>query len=431
MKFVVFFGIFTIFQSTLVFSQSNASLFAQELRTLKGQFNIEQWAYVVKKGDSILCQNEVLKNETLLFPIASLTKVFAAIIIMKFVENQKLSLDDSIHQYSTDTTLPNSIKIKHLLSHTSQGEIGKAFYYSNSRYALLGTIIEKVSGKSFESVLYEYILQPAQMNNTFLLKDSNVNDKIGKIAKGTLEYGFSASGGLVSCIEDLIKFDNFLNQHLISTSKKTMFEPFYTNSPYGLGIFTQKIAGNLVVWGYGQSSSFSSLYIKIPNKNLTFILLANNNKLNNYPKLIFGDITTSWFALSFFEHFLLKKSLKNEKKLANALNECGLENYEKAIINASTLKKNKSTNSLKKLYLFYTLKLKTKSHLFDKDIEKIGKKLQQKEVNNPYLHFYLGNYYDMRGNNEKATQHFRLLMNLPNFDRNWYTEEAENYFNTP
>jgi hypothetical protein len=420
--------------NTLLFSQPSTSVFAQEMQTLKMQFAIKQWAYIVKKGDSILYQTPDIDSNTLLFPIASLTKIFAGTLLMQFVENQQLSLEDDVIKYLPNLSAYSTIKVKHLLSHTSQGEVGETFYYSNSRYALLGKILEKISGKTFETLLQEHILKPARMQDTFLLKDSLQTQKWGsKIAKGKYEYGFSASGGMVSCAEDLMRFDDFLNQNVSENARKLMFQPFYANAPYGLGIFTQKIAGKSVVWGYGQASSFSSLYIRILEDNLTFIFLANNNSVNNYPKLINGDLTTSLFALCFLKYFVFmkdkNKGLENEKYFANALNESGFSNYGNAIKNLKLLNK-KSLFSISGLYLLYTLKLKTRTNSFDKIIEKVSKKLLKEDEQNPYVHFYLGNYYDLNGNTDKTRYHFNLLKNLPNFDRNWYTEEAENYFKT-
>jgi CubicO group peptidase (beta-lactamase class C family) len=91
--------------------------------------------------------------------MASLTKIFSAVLIMKLVEEKKLDLDEPINKYVTNRNIADSIKIEHILSHTSQGDIGQQFYYSG-RFGWLTTVIEKASGNSFEKEINEKIIQP-------------------------------------------------------------------------------------------------------------------------------------------------------------------------------------------------------------------------------------------------------------------------------
>ena len=104
--------------------------------------------------------------------------------------------------------LGDSILIKHVLSHTSQGNTGKEFYYS-SRFGLLTNVIEKASGKSYADMFNEEILIPLELKNTFLLKDSIQIAKekriIAKpyildngIENGFIDFGYSSSAGIVS-----------------------------------------------------------------------------------------------------------------------------------------------------------------------------------------------------------------------------------------
>ena len=83
--------------------------------------------------------------------------------------------------------------------------------------------------------------------------------------------------------------------------------PFRTSSgisPYGLGIFSQTFLDKQIVWGFGQDDGFSSLMLKVPEDDVTLVLLANNNLMSDPPRLINGDITYSLFALSFLKHFV-------------------------------------------------------------------------------------------------------------------------------
>ncbi|MDX1904530.1 MAG: serine hydrolase [Thermonemataceae bacterium] len=413
-----------------LFAQQNIANFEKEITRLQLHYKVENITVLVKKGEQYLYQKKALNQDTLLFPVASLTKIFASVLVMQLVENQQLSLDNSIIKFLPDTKLTTNIQVKHLLSHTSQGEVGKAFYYSNSRYTLLTQVIEKASGKKFETLLNERILKPLKMQHTFLLKDSSEIKKWGnKMAKGKYEYGFSASGGLVSCIEDLALFDYGLDFNILltQTSKDLIFTPFYKNSPYGLGIFTQNISSNQIIWCYGQASSFASLYVKVPQENLTYIVLADNNTMNNYPKLIYGDLTTSLFALSFLENFVSKLP-PSKKILAEVLTEIGRGSAAEAQHQIKKMTYSKKISPVVVLYALFSLKIKLKTTEFDNKIKHLGKKIMKNEPQNPYLYFYLGNFYNLNGDSAKANQHFTILQTLPNFDRNWYTEESEHYF---
>ncbi len=135
------------------------------------------------------------------FFIGSITKQFTAACIMILIERNLLKLDDPIIMYLPDYPRPNGdkITIRHLLTHTSgipdytnfpevilkrtqplsteylidlfknwplEFEPGSKFSYSNSGYLLLGEIIEKISGQSYEAFLEHEILKPLGMNDS-------------------------------------------------------------------------------------------------------------------------------------------------------------------------------------------------------------------------------------------------------------------------
>jgi CubicO group peptidase (beta-lactamase class C family) len=138
-----------------------------------------------------------------IFDLASVTKVFTAVAIMKLVEQGKLKLTDDIHQYFSNFPYP-PITVYHLLTHTSgledyqadpvRNAIGKKadnteiektyvqvhlkekfapgsnWSYSNTNFLLLALIIEKVSGITFPEFLSKYIFIPAKMVHSFVLE---------------------------------------------------------------------------------------------------------------------------------------------------------------------------------------------------------------------------------------------------------------------
>ena len=118
-----------------------------------------------------------------------------------------------------------------------------------------------------------------------------------------MDYGYSASAGIVSTARDLIRFNQALDLNTLITkdSKEAMFSPFQDGLPYGYGIFTQKIKGLDVVWAYGQYDCYSSLFMKVPDRNITLVLVANNNLMSDPARLIMGGRYIVTFCTKLFE----------------------------------------------------------------------------------------------------------------------------------
>ena len=132
------------------------------------------------------------------FPVASVTKIFTATLVMRLVQDGKLGIDAKVGDLLPD--LPETwraVTLRQLLTHTSglpdmivdpmkglwlgetreealakaaplplQFEAGTAWSYNQTNYILLGMILERVSGKSLEALLQESILGPLQMKST-------------------------------------------------------------------------------------------------------------------------------------------------------------------------------------------------------------------------------------------------------------------------
>ena len=463
----------------------NAEKFTSEIIELKDYFQIPGLAVSIEKDGSIVYENYLgvsdLENQTkldstVLFPIASVTKVFSGVLIMKLVEQEKISLEEPINTYLSKPILEDSVLVKHVLSHTSQGKIGQEFYYS-SRFGFLAQVIEKASRKSFLEVMDEEILVPLKLKNTFLLKDSTQIIK-GKrilakpyildigVENGFIDFGYSSSAGIVSNLHDLAIFNNALDQNLLLSqqSKDKMFSSFKTDLPYGYGIFNQEFQNLNIVWAYGQYDCYSSLLLKIPAKNISFTLLANNNLLSDPARLIYGDITSSLFVMSFLKNYIFEfdemelfekpalvtmndfsnKEFYRKKILAQALAESYMARFQPEKLQSSAklltfvfseypdyldyadanLLHNLSF--LKDIAFYMEL---GEFNNFDIQIVRIGEKLLSEEPENPYVHSYMGTYYARKGNTEKAKYHFESIVNAKNFSKNWYTKEAQNWLN--
>ena len=110
--------------------------------------------------------NERLATPSTSFHVASLTKTFASVIIMRLVEEGRMSLDDPVSDYGVDLPNADAILVRHLMTHTSEGSPGAAFSYNGNRFGELGKVIEEASGRSFADLLVETILRPLNLSNT-------------------------------------------------------------------------------------------------------------------------------------------------------------------------------------------------------------------------------------------------------------------------
>ena len=117
----------------------------------------------------------------------------------------------------------------------------------------------------------------------------------------------TASTGVVSTVWDLARFDAALDDDSVVLDPLTRDRAWQPagSLPTGLGWFVQRYNGERVVWHFGLvRDAYSALYIKIPDRNLTLIMLANSDGLAAPYTLANGDITASLFAKTFLQLFV-------------------------------------------------------------------------------------------------------------------------------
>lgn len=322
-----------------IYGQTNSRFESELDRVFTNHFNpVEPGCEVI-----ITKQGKVLYNKSfgsanlelnvpirpeMVFNLASITKQFTAVAILKLVEEEKISLKDSLQQYIPEYPSKNHlITIENLLTHTSgikdymQIDYGKPymerwdftpkeiidlfkvypleftpgtkFSYSNSGYFLLGYIIEKVSGQTYQNYIKENILTPLHLNHTYYdTKDIIVPNRVnGYYKEGdgyiNAEYwsptiAYSA-GGLLSNAKDLWKwFDALLNYNLIK--KETLakaFTPFIltdgstTNYGYGWHIFNSSSGIKSIEHG-GKMTGFITNQIYYPGQDIFIAILCNS-----------------------------------------------------------------------------------------------------------------------------------------------------------
>lgn len=245
-----------------------------------------------------------------IFHLASLTKTFASATILKLAQDGKLSLDDNVSKYGIHFTNSNDVRVWHLMSHTSEGTPGEQFRYNGNRFAQLDRVIARAAGKTFAELLKNTITAPHGMTCTGPSTDAALRAHLvpGFAGDGkSIAYPatFSSAAGTVSCVEDLLTYSMaWDSDKLVSAASKAKLWTATRSGtgaklPYGLGWFVDEIDGQKIVWHYGLWTGISALIIKLPEKHLTYVLLANNDQLGLPTRLGSGDLLSAPFARVF------------------------------------------------------------------------------------------------------------------------------------
>jgi CubicO group peptidase (beta-lactamase class C family) len=276
------------------------------------------------------------------FRLASVTKQFTAAAIMLLARDGKLSYDDSLTKFFPEfPAYGQGITVRNLLNHTSGledyeplygremrdtpadgipqikdahvlellgGQSGTKFApgsrweYSNSGYAVLAMLVERVSGQPFGDFLRDRIFRPLRMHNT-LAYEKGKND-IPRRAYGYLKDGGAwkfadqsttsavlGDGGIYSSVDDLAKWDRALrNNTLLSVPQMqpalTSVEvpggvktPDGTQSGYGFGWFLDTYRNHRQMWHYGETMGFRTSIQRLPDDGITVIVLCNRTDL--------------------------------------------------------------------------------------------------------------------------------------------------------
>jgi CubicO group peptidase (beta-lactamase class C family) len=318
----------------------NLTEFTERIDGIRRELGIPGMAGVVMLGDSVVWEGllgyadvaaQRPVSRTTHFHLASLTKTFASTIVMQLVEQGLVSLDATVNTYGVAMPNASAVRVRHLLSHTSEGEPGTAFRYSGDRYALLDQVILSATGESFAKRVVDRIITPLALEHTapnpanvdafgFSPLDrpsylSALATGYGRSAGGTPPVAaypshFSSAAGLVSTALEVARYSVALDGgQFISPATRAIA---YTravgtggrNLPHALGWFVSDIEGQQLVWHYGYWIGNSSLIIKVPARRLTFVVLTNSDQLSAPFNLGAGDLTSSPVARAFVTGFV-------------------------------------------------------------------------------------------------------------------------------
>ncbi len=314
--------------------------FETRLESIRGALYIPGMSAAIAKGGQVVwargfgyadVENQIPVDPTTPFHLASLTKPFASALIMQLVEAGMLDLQEPISTYGIDLGGSYTIRVIHLLTHTSEGEAGSNYRYNGDRFDRLNSVIQGVSGTSFCKLLVREIIDPLQLEHTApnpmspdncMLATQTERDAfeqempIGYTSDGerrmTYPSYFGAAAGLVASALDLAEFSLALDKDMLFSqeTKELMFTPMVSNSgetlPYGLGWFIHWENNLKIIWHYGYWTAISSLIIKVPEKDITFVLMANNDMLSRASHEIGSDsdVTRSVPAEEFLNGFV-------------------------------------------------------------------------------------------------------------------------------
>ena len=285
----------------------------------------------------------------MVFRLGSITKQFTAVSILMLAQEGKLGLQDEITKFLPDyPTQGKRITVEHLLTHTSgiqsytdmpewlplwrkdftvkelvdffkdkpmQFEPGHSWAYSNSGYILLGAIIEKVSGKTYEEFVTEKIFKPLGMKgSTYGSTERIIPRRIPGYQAG--KGGFVnapylsmtqpyAAGSLLSTVDDLAVWSDavFAGKLVRKEWLDKAFTPYALangeSTGYGYGWLVGDFAGHRSIEHGGGINGFSTYEMTLPEDRIFVAILTNSAIAGRDPEP--RAVKIAWLALGLTE----------------------------------------------------------------------------------------------------------------------------------
>ncbi len=302
-------------------------------------------AMMIIKDDSIVKTGFYgLANVEFRFPsrintnyrMASVSKQFTAMAILMLIDKNKLSFQTSLKDiFSGFPEYGNKITVQHLLTHTSglldyenlmkedrkepildhevlelmmqqdstKFEPGSNYSYSNTAYAILAQIVEKISGIAYSAYMKDQIFEPLKMNNSviyqkdtkiknrafgYTLKDNNIH-----FTDQSMTSAVQGDGGVYTSLSDYYLWDQALQNNILIPEdlQKKAWTPQYLdqekNEGYGYGWRIKFIGDVKIVSHSGHTRGFTNYVVKIPAQKLTVVIFSNRNNEDTILKI--GD----------------------------------------------------------------------------------------------------------------------------------------------
>lgn len=282
------------------------------------------------KGVTGISHNGTPITSDMLFGIASNTKLFTGVLLLKLAENNIVQLDDSLHQYlPTFTNIDSNITIRQLLNHTAglddvtsitgyadsmlnnpnriftAGELitwagpplfqaGTGWSYCNTNYLLAAMIAESATGQSYSQLLRDSILTPLQLDSTFLSVYESLlftvahpwqngvnNNSIPRTSTNSAAW---AAGAMYSTAWEMAQwYDALMNGQVLNTNSFNELTTFVGSGNYGMGI-SQNTALGRTVWTHGGAiwGGYNSSMMYDPATGIIICVLINQYPAQAY-----------------------------------------------------------------------------------------------------------------------------------------------------
>lgn len=301
------------------------------------QYNIPGLSIGIVKNDSIIyakgygvksINNKTVGSKNSIFHTASISKLFTALAIVQLEKDQRLNINDRLVKIIPELNYRDDrvekITIKSLLNHTSgipdirnyhwennnqsdnslkeyvlglnlklKSEPSSEYHYSNLGYDILGYVIEKVSGQSFEDYVKKNIFYKSGMLISdfryFKIPDSlktsphsknwlTKNIYLRKVYPYTREHAPSST--LNTSAKELSNWMIYFLRTLENPNSKKivskMIEPSFKSYPYiGLGFQLNTLYSKKTIGHYGGDKGYRSYLLMIPEEKIGLVLLAN------------------------------------------------------------------------------------------------------------------------------------------------------------
>ena len=282
-------------------------------------------------GYSDVNSKNIIDTKTSVFRVASIAKLVTATAIMKLVEEGKINLDDPINLHLKTLKVENNkydepIRIKHLLTHTeglSQKNIGgktldsqkveklnlflkknmpKQFIkpgemitYGNHASAILGLIIEDVTGEDYNTYITNHIFKPLEMNySTFMqpISEDLMKKRVSEYRYRNDEFkvlpnSYShmvSSGGMHTTAEDLANFLLIFQKENVVLENETIHQMLsiqYRDHPnlsgVTYGFLEQRYKSNNYLYRSGDSEGAKAKVFLLLKQNIGIVLLSNSD----------------------------------------------------------------------------------------------------------------------------------------------------------
>lgn len=273
------------------------------------------------------------------FQIGSISKVYTTSLVMTFVDEGKLDLDEPVKTYLPelklkDKSVENAVTLRHLVSHTS-GIFGDHFddfgagddaleryvesmaelrqiyapnelwSYTNSGFNLAGRVMERALDKPFEDIMRERIIEKAGLDRTFQFPveaityplavghvhpDPHDQDRLEIARRYPLPRTSHAAGGIISTVGDLIKFaqlhlnngkvgdEQILSAESVAAMQVTQTRAAGLADEWGLGWMLFNTPKHKTIGHGGTTNGFQAVLRIVPERDFAIAILTNSDR---------------------------------------------------------------------------------------------------------------------------------------------------------